>query len=549
MARATLLLVLLWLAFVVRGVWYCALLPPWEGYDEPFHFAALQHVAAGQGMPHADTPISLEVQKSLHLLPLPWMLTLHDIPHPLMSHEEYWKLTSAEREQRIAAVRALSPDDGKQPAAEPILNYEYQQTPLYYWLFAFPTRATASLSLLSRIYLLRLLSVLSASVAIPLAYWIARRVLQTVFQALGVAAIIALLPELMIDVARVGNESLALLCYTAMLAAAVLVVQQPMAWRAWLSLGAALGAGLLAKAYVLSAIPVVISVGLLAVWYPSGAGERRAKPVAIIARLAAALAVAGAIAGRWYAVVHKATGSWTGMKDDIAISHLSWLQKLSQVAHVNWKSGVLSISISHVWFGAWSFLRVPNFVCVLVFAVIAFSMAGGIVRWRRDSTAGPERRDILVLAAFYLCFWAGLLYSVVVNFLSQGVSASTGWYLYATVAAEVVLLVWGLQAFVPARFLFPCLALGLAALDLYGAHALMMPYYTGLTAHVGKTVPAALWPTLTQLPTVFQRLGQLRPGWLGARVLLSCWIAYWIATLGTVFAVVVLFRKPAEDHV
>jgi hypothetical protein len=63
-------LALLWLAFVVRGFWYCALLPPWEGYDEPFHFAALQHVASGQGMPHADAPISLEVQTSGHLLPL-----------------------------------------------------------------------------------------------------------------------------------------------------------------------------------------------------------------------------------------------------------------------------------------------------------------------------------------------------------------------------------------------------------------------------------------------------------------------------------------------
>ena len=61
----------LWLAFVVRGFWYCALLPPWEGYDEPFHFAALKHIASGQRMPHADAPISLEVQTSVHLLPLP----------------------------------------------------------------------------------------------------------------------------------------------------------------------------------------------------------------------------------------------------------------------------------------------------------------------------------------------------------------------------------------------------------------------------------------------------------------------------------------------
>ena len=541
--RASRLLALLWLAFVVRGAWYCALLPPWEGYDEPFHFAALQHVGSGQGLPHADTPISLEVQKSLHLLPLPWELHFHDIPHPLTPHDDFWKLPPGEREQRINAVRALAPQEGGQPATEPILNYESQQAPLYYWTFAIPLRRIASLPLLSRIYLLRFLSLVVASISIPIAYWIARHVLQSERQALGVTAVIVLLPELMIDLARVGNETPALVCYTAMLAAAALAVHQPLSWRPWLLLGAALGGGLLSKAYLLSALPAVIVIAILAMWHPSGAGQQRPNRASVLVRLVAALAVAGATAGRWYAGVHRATGSWTGVKDDIALSHLSLLQKLGQVPHVNWKSGVLSILISHVWFGAWSFLRVPNIVCVAAFVVIAVATAGVVVRLRRGRATSVEKRDILVLAAFYVCFWAGLLYDVVVNFLSQGVSASAGWYLYATVAAEVVLLVWGLQAFVSARFVFLALAFGACLLDLYGTHALMMPYYTGLTAHVGKSVPGALWATLTQLPLVFDRLRQLRPGWLDAPVLMSWWIGYWVATLGTVVMILTIFRK------
>ena len=39
MRQVTAALVFLWLAFVVRGIWYSALMPAWEGYDEPFHFA------------------------------------------------------------------------------------------------------------------------------------------------------------------------------------------------------------------------------------------------------------------------------------------------------------------------------------------------------------------------------------------------------------------------------------------------------------------------------------------------------------------------------
>ena len=115
--------------------------------------------------------------------------------------------------------------------------------------------------------------------------------------------------------------------------------------------------------------------------------------------------------------------------------------------------------------------------------------------WARKRTRASETRAILALAAFYLCFWAGLLYDVLVIYLSKGVSASAGWYLYAAVAAEIILLVCGLQAFFSARVVFPGLALGIATLDLYGMHGLPMPYYSGLTWHVGKSVGSALWVT------------------------------------------------------
>ncbi len=543
--HTTLLLALLWMAFLVRGSWYCALLSPWEGYDEPFHFAALQHVATGQGMPRADSPISLEVQKSLHLLPLPWQLHLHEIPGPLTPHDEFWKLPPDQREAGIAAVRAIPPEEGWQPGSEPIANYEFQQAPLYYWIVSLPLRAVSPLPLLSRIYVLRFASLLLASLVIPMSYWIARYVLQSDLKAIGVIAVIVLLPELMINLARVANDSLALVCYTALLAAALMVVHKPFRWCGWLLLGTTLGFGLLAKAYVLSALPAMAVVGALAAWVSVGAGKARYSSV--LARLGTALAVAALIAGRWYLRLHATTHSWTGVKDDIAIGNLSVIQKVGQVAHVNWRSGVLSILISHVWFGAWSFLRIPNAVCVLAFAVIALAVAGVLVRLRRPQTPSSEKNDIFVLAAFYLCFWAGLLYDVLVNFLTHGASASAGWYLYATVAAEIVLLAWGLQAFMSARVLFPSLAVCLAALDLYGTHALLMPYYTGLTSHVGNWVPAALGTTLAQLPLVFMRLAELRPGWLNGSALWVGWASYWMATIGTVLAVVICFRKSAGD--
>ena len=179
--------------------------------------------------------------------------------------------------------------------------------------------------------------------------------------------------------------------------------------------------------------------------------------------------------------------------------------------------------------------------------MIALATTGVIVRLLRRQTLRVERSEIAVLTTFYACFWAGLAYDVVILYLIHGVSATAGWYLYATIAAEVVLLVWGLEAFVSVQVALPLLALCVAVLDVYGSHALLMPYYTGLTAHTGASVPPATWPTLTHLELVFSRLSELHPAWLGAPVLLACWLGYWVATLGAVLLVASYLRRQPKS--
>jgi hypothetical protein len=105
-----------------------------------------------------------------------------------------------------------------------------------------------------------------------------------------------------------------------------------------------------------------------------------------------------------------------------------------------------------------------------------------------------------------------------------------------------------LQAFLPARIVFRALAICLGALDLYGTHALLMPYYTGLSSHVDGSVRPNLAAGLAHLPLIFDRLSQLHPAWLSAPVLWTWWAAYWAATLGVGFAVIARFRKPRSQR-
>ena len=530
------LLLFLWVAFVMRGLWYSLAMPVWEGYDEPYHFAYLQQLAAGKGLPVGAAVVSLEVQHSLHLLPLAWELHLQHLPPPLITYDSFWRLPATDRELFILCVGRLSPGEGNEPATEWIPNYEFQQMPLYYWLFWIPMRLMGRASLLTRVIALRILSVLLASAAVPLAYKVVRQVLGEEGKALGATALLVLLPELMVDLARVGNESLALVLMTIALVYALKTVEQPERWSAWIALGLALGLGLLTKAYFLVTLPALVLIALYLIWTSLSTHGWKRQTIGVTLRSCAAVGIILAVAGRWYWHVHLVTGSWSGQIDDVAVHSVSFAQKLAAIPQVNWKSGAISVLLSHIWFGGWSFLRLPLAWYLLTAVPIAVAVAGVVVGWMRERAAPkPDSKlpQIFVLGAFYVCFWVGLAYHVLIIFVNTGVSASTGWYLYCLVVAELVLLVWGLEAFFQTKFLLLALCLEVAVMDLYGMHALMLPYYVGLSAHMGKQVPTALASTLSHLPTVFPRLAINKPDWLSTPVLVTLWFLYLAATLGS----------------
>ena len=87
--------------FVMRGLFYCAALPDWEGYDEWSHFAVIQRMALrGELLVSRSAPISREVESALRVAPLPW--ELRHYPPPFKTHDDYWRLNSEERRQRQA---------------------------------------------------------------------------------------------------------------------------------------------------------------------------------------------------------------------------------------------------------------------------------------------------------------------------------------------------------------------------------------------------------------------------------------------------------------
>jgi 4-amino-4-deoxy-L-arabinose transferase-like glycosyltransferase len=540
-------LVLIWCAFVARGVFYSTAIPLWEGYDEPFHFAFVQYLATSNRLPIPTTLVSREIQTSFYSLPLPWTLQNLARANPTFTHDTFWKLERQQRENLQHQFLQIPKQWAKESATEPITNYESQQPPLYYVLLSVPLRSMGTLELASRIWWLRVLSVVAASFLVPLGFLVARKLLGNEMTALGIVMLATAMPELMVNVSRVGNESLAIVLYTLLVYVTLKVIEGPKHFVYVLVVGLLLGLGLLTKAYFLTALPSLFVI--LARCFLRWPSHRKA----LALRSGVAMTIAAAVAGYWYWRAHRVLGSWSGLYSEAALRSSSWSELLTNIWHVNWLNAVISVALSHIWYGAWSFLRVSNSVYLVFGAVMVLAALGTFILFVRLWTAttsreseSPFRDQYIALICFYGFFCLGLGYQVLTLFISEGVSASTGWYIYSLVIPELILVYCGLRTALPFSshpWILPSLTTAFALLDLYGMHFLLLPYYSGIISHSAvytgvfshstlSWVPAARLQQLmrTGLSTLADRLVINKPAFLTSRTLLLLWTIYFFAT-------------------
>lgn len=534
--------VLLWLCFLARGLFYCSFLPLWEGYDEWAHFAYIERLTTrGALLVDRGECVSREVLRSLQLAPLPqepW-----DLPKPSATHDEYWQLPPEARLERQERLRSIPPAWSREPVTSGPRIYEALQPPLYYWLLSGPYRLAGDAPLADRVFLLRYLSLAIASLAVPLVFLVALQVLRSPAAALGTAALLTAMPEFMIDVCRVGNECLGVVSFSGVILVSLNLVRDPVPRGTGILAGVLLGLGLLTKAYFLTAIP---ALGMLYAWRIWRARDKRA----IVLHAMATFGLAFALAGWWFIHNRLTTGTWSGLSESVMLRSFTWRQMLDGIGAVHWWRALDSILVSHIWFGAWTGLMVRSWMYHVLFLVAALACAGVLLAvWRST----PDLRRLLYpLLVFYGFFWIGQLYNVLLLFLSKGVSTSMGWYMYCVIAAEAVLLVFGLYALVPGRArkgVLPFLVLCLAALDIYTIHFLSIPYYTGLIAH-RPDGPLATFHLAQLAETgpreILARLAVNKPLWLTPAAICSLWAGYAIATLAAIGLSFRLIRFPSS---
>lgn len=548
------LLVLVWVAFLLRGLFYCVQQPMWEGYDEWAHFAYIQQIAEKGTLPDRGDPVSNEMQRSLQLVPLS-KAAAADVAGRI-THESFWRLTRSERNERERILLELSPNAAAVEVSVIAPQYEAQQPPLYYLLLMPGYSAMRNLSLPARILGLRILSVLTASVVVFLGFSVARRVFGDPALSIVAVALMASLPGLLIDISRVGNESLAIVLTSAVLLCALRASDSAAGWRDWLWLGLAMAVALLTKSYTLAFIPLGACAALASVVRHPPAWKRA------VAGCCLSWGLALAIAGWWYASNWVETGTLSGEQLDSIAAKLTSVDKAAAMFSMNWLRVADAAMFSHVWIGGWSFLVVRSWM-YRVFEVIAgLAAAGCAVYLVRLSGGTPQARvkeilkgPVWLIAMVYALMCLAVAYHSLVAFIAAGQTTALGWYLYAAVVAEVVLLVLGIAVLMGKR----CAAAGaagvsvlVAALDLYAAHFLLMPYYTGM---IGRRASGALESfhvdkLVGNFGEMLRRLSINEPTAVNEATIAVLWVSYVCATLGlAVLAVVVAGRKARASTV
>ncbi len=90
---------------LANAVLYANLQPLWEGFDEPFHYAFVEHVAVNGELPvFGSTHVASDIEQSMRLAPAGAPVRAN-LPY-VMTYSEYLALPDSERAARRAAMWA-----------------------------------------------------------------------------------------------------------------------------------------------------------------------------------------------------------------------------------------------------------------------------------------------------------------------------------------------------------------------------------------------------------------------------------------------------------
>jgi hypothetical protein len=457
---------------------YSALMPPWEGFDELYHYAYVQHLATtGQFPVIGKTALSRELWISLDYFPVSHYLQPY-LERPSTSFDEYFRLTPEQRFMLRRGADNLDPAWRREPS--PRVTYEAKQAPLTYLLLAPLEAALSRGTLATRVLLLRtFLSLLSIALL-----WAGARCLAACLGLQGPLDAAFLLAAfscqmLYAETCRVANDALAAPWLAWFLVAVIGLFSAP-TWKRTTQAALLLAAGLLIKSSLLVFLPLAFAAPLALFlrhkWSLSGAVKHSALSAAIIA----------ALAGPWYLRNLQLYSNLTATDET---SGMGLSEFFHAAAALPWRDSIAGMLHSALWTGNNSFVTFSHATLDLLLAFLAAALVLYSLRARRTFA------ESVTIAAIVLYIALLLLITLAFFRSSAGqVDAAMPWYAPVLL---VPILALAFAGFLRWNAAGRWLGLATVALWTYVAAvswiAKLVPLYGGFEATRGRPAQLAAW--------------------------------------------------------
>jgi len=464
---------------LISALLYSCLLPLWEGFDEPFHYAYIQSLSVDHRVPVLNsTRISEEIRQSLTLTPVSPILH-RSLPHST-SFPEWFQLSPEQRLARKKALSTLAP--GLKRQASDLTNHEAQQAPLAYVLLLPLHALTPSLPLTRRILVLRLCLAVASTLLLFFAgnLLAAALALEGPFRILALACIFES-QMLWASIAHVGNDWLTVPLATALMAYIALAARNHKQ-RDLIVAGLLLAAGLLTKAYFLAFLPVFVALLLF----------QYVRSYIPLRTLLSAVCAPVIIAGPWYIRNALLYGSISGMQE--GTRGIGLHRALAALVQINWLTSFSDLARWSLWTGNWSFVAFSRNTLNCEILLLAASLVLLLIRYKQITSG--EFWIFANLASFI----SGLIYYTCVAWADTAGAATSAmpWYPQCVMPAIWLLAVLGLQrSGIAGRVIAGLLCLVAAWIAALTYLAKLFPLYGG---YEGRASLPAIWKWWTGNP-------------------------------------------------
>ena len=451
--------------FVVQASFYSGMYPLWEGWDEPAHFAYIQHIAENQELPIEGDFMSNEIQKSFTNFPLNQYL----LESNGTDYNDFWSHFDIEEFSNNKKIFSSLPysdrtlSDYKSP---PWPIYEVQLPPVGYISQVPVYLVFYDQDIITRVFALRIFSVLVAAVAAIFAYKTISLIFQDRFMRIGSLMFIVFNPMFTTNIARVNNEAITILLFSIFLYLMVLYLKSKPTTTYALLIGIILGLGLLSKTSFIAAVALV-PIFIFLKHLQNKNNEPSITILQSLKNLGIVFGITIPIAFWWY-FDRISSGNFSGLTDfqmdRFASGNFTGINPLPVLTMEEYFHGLFEfnwLSFYEYFFkffwGAygWNFYfpPFPYYEIIMIFVGICFAgLVYGITKRIKQSGSKLFQdwryASVFVLSLSILFIILGQSFISIPTYYALGFGVMSGWYLFIAITAISMLVILGFRTFI-----------------------------------------------------------------------------------------------------